>query len=95
LCRLNLRRLAYTDVMILSQFIESSGKLMAFEDTGLCGGKYWLVKQLVKDAQVAQLLPRPPDYEVFGPWDHLNTYHDWPPRFRDQPMRIVKPEYWK
>jgi ribosomal protein S18 len=94
LCRLNLRRLNYTDVLILSQFTHPDGSLMNCEDTGLCNGKYKLVRKLVAQAHLAQLLPRPPNYEIWGPWQNLKTYQEWPPRYRDQPMRQVKPEYW-
>ncbi|KAI1302421.1 28S ribosomal protein S18a, mitochondrial [Halotydeus destructor] len=95
LCRLNLKRLKYTDVLILSQFIEPDGSLMEWQHTGLCGGQYKLVRKLVQQAQLSQLLPRPADFESYGPWDNLKTYHEWPPRYRDQPMRQVQPEYWK
>jgi len=95
LCRLNLTRLSYTDVLILNQFIESNGKLMSAAESGLCFRQYGKVKHLVRQAQKCQLLPRPSDYEVFGPWDSLNTYIDVMKRKRDQPMEIIKPEYWR
>lgn len=82
-------------MLILSQFIEPNGKMMEKNATGLCNGKYRLVKKLVRQAQLSQLLPRPPDFESYGPWDNLKTYHEWPSRYRDQPMRQVHPEYWK
>ncbi|RWS15336.1 28S ribosomal protein S18a: mitochondrial-like protein [Dinothrombium tinctorium] len=95
LCRLDLKRLDYTDILILRQFINSDGTLMSLQDSGLCGRKYKLVQTLVNKAQKCRLLPRPPHYQVYGPWDNFNTYYDWPPRYRDQPMRVIRPEYWK
>ncbi|CAG2175319.1 unnamed protein product [Oppiella nova] len=94
LCRLNLRRLDYTDVLILKQFVESSGKVMPQSITGLCSRMHNRVIQLVKKAQTCQLLPRPHDYQSYGPWDQLNTYYEWPRRRRDQPMEIIEPKYW-
>jgi len=82
-------------VLILSQFIQPSGEMMQFGHTGLCDNKFRLVRKLVRQAQLSQLLPRPPNFETFGPWDNLKTYHEWPLRHRDQPMRQVQPEYWK
>jgi hypothetical protein len=87
--------LASTDVLILSQFTEPDGSLMELHHTKLCRSKYRLVKKLVEQAQQARLLPRPADFETWGPWDNLNTYVDWPPRFRDQPMKQVEPAYWQ
>ena len=63
--------------------------------TGLCARSYAKIKYLVKQAQKAKLLPRPPGYVTDGPWDDLNTYFEFPKRHRDQPMRIIKKEYWK
>ncbi|CAG2119455.1 unnamed protein product [Medioppia subpectinata] len=94
LCRLNLRRLDYTDVLILRQFIESNGKQMPQSITGLCNRMHQRVHQLVKKAQKCQLLPRPPDYQSYGPWDELNTYYEWPERRRDRPMDIIEPKFW-
>jgi len=68
---------------------------MPQKTTGLCNLMHKKVEILVKQAQRCQLLPRPSDYESFGPWDELNTYFEYPERYRDQPMRIIKPEYWK
>lgn len=95
LCRLGLKHLKYTDVLILNQFLEPGGKLMSIRDSKLCGKQYWLVNKLVKMAQMCRLLPRPNDFEVYGPWDKLNSYHDWPPRRRDQIMKQIQPYYWK
>lgn len=83
------------DVLILNQFIESNGTLMTQEVTGLCRRSYKKVEKLVEQAQSARLLPRPPDYVSYGPWDDLNKYYEYPQRKRDQPMKVVKKEYWK
>jgi hypothetical protein len=63
--------------------------------TGLCNRSYNTVRNLVLKAQRCQLMPRPADYQSYGPWDELNTYYEYPVRYRDQPMRIIKPEFWK
>lgn len=68
---------------------------MFHNDTGLCFKSYMKVKKLVKLAQTAKLLPRPPDFVVNGRWDNLNTYYEFPKRIRDQPISIIKKEYWR
>lgn len=83
------------DVLILGQFLKKDGNIMTFQESQLCGRKYFLVKQLIKKAQICKLLPRPSEWEVYGAWDELNTYHDWPPRYRDQPMKIIQKHYWQ
>ena len=95
LCKLGLKGLSYTDVLILSQFLAPDGTLMPIRDSQLCAKEYYKVKRLVELAQKCRLLPRPAGYEVFGPWDKLNTYIDWPPRRRDVAKRAVQPYYWK
>lgn len=95
LCRLNIKRLNYTDVLILSQFMDKEGKVLPRVTTKLCGRQYRIVKKSIEEAQRCKLLPRPADYEVYGPWDEHNTYHDWPPRYRDQPLKLhTRPDYW-
>ena len=94
LCRLNLRRLEYSDILILHQFVETNGRLMPREVTGLCIRSYDKVKKMVRQAHSARLLPRPPEFEVNGPWDDLNRYYQTPRRHRDVPMRIIRKEYW-
>ena len=95
LCRLGLTGLSYSDVLILNQFLTPDGSLMSLKDSKLCGSQYHKVRSLVQMAQKCKLLPRPPDFKVYGPWDRLKTYHDWPPRRRDVEMRCVQPYYWK
>lgn len=94
LCRLNLFGLHYTDIMILAQFIKRDGSIATYHESKLCTKQYLQVKRLIKQAQRCNLIKRPPDYLVPGPWHDLNTYLEID-RKRDQPMKIVKPEYWK
>lgn len=94
LCRLNLNNLDYTDVMILSQFIKKNGILVTFHESKLCSKQYRKVVDLVKKAQRCNLIERPTDYLMPGPWHDLNTYIE-PDRRRDQPMKVIKKEYWR
>uniref|UniRef100_A0A6G1S4L8 28S ribosomal protein S18a, mitochondrial n=1 Tax=Aceria tosichella TaxID=561515 RepID=A0A6G1S4L8_9ACAR len=94
LCRLNLRNLSYTDVMILSQFIKRNGSMVTYHESKLCTKQYRKVVELIKKAQRCNLIQRPPGYLVPGAWHDLNTYLE-PDRKRDQPMKVVKKEYWK
>lgn len=94
LCRLDIRNLQYTDVMILGQFLDSEGSLMTYRESRLCSKQYHLVERLIKKAQRCNLLKRPSDYFVPGPWHDLNTYLE-PDRKRDQPRKVIKPQYWK
>jgi ribosomal protein S18 len=94
LCRLNLRNLNYTDVMILSQFIKRNGSIVTYHESKLCTKQYLKVVGLIKKAQRCNLIRRPADYLVPGPWHDLNTYLE-PDRKRDQPMKVIKKEYWR
>lgn len=94
LCRLNLKNLDYTDVKILSQFIKCDGSVATFHESKLCSRQYNIVTQLIKKAQRCNLIPRPADYFVPGAWHELNTYLE-SDRRRDQPMKVIKKEYWK
>lgn len=94
LCRLNLRNLSYTDVLILEQFIGPDGKQFTRHESNLCQRKFMLVKTLIEKARRCNLIDRPSDYFVPGPWHDLNTYLERD-RKRDQPMRVVKKQYWK
>lgn len=94
LCRLNLRGLNYTDVKILSQFMNPDGSLKTYHESQICSKQYIKVKRLIKQAQRCNLIKRPADYLVPGPWHDLNTYIEVDRR-RDQPMTVVKKEYWK
>lgn len=94
LCRLNLRNLHYTDVMILSQWIKKDGSIATYEESKLCTKQYKKITKLVQKAQRCNLIKRPADYFVPGGWHDLNTYLE-PDRRRDQPMKVVRKEYWK
>ncbi|CAA3033278.1 28S ribosomal S18a, mitochondrial [Olea europaea subsp. europaea] len=94
LCRLNLRNLSYTDVMILSQYIKRNGSLVTYHESKLCSKQYKKIERLIKQAQRCNLIPRPADYLVPGTWHDLNTYLEID-RKRDQPMKVIKKEYWK
>lgn len=94
LCRLNLKNLNYTDVMILSQYIKPDGSLATFHESKLCTKQYNKVKMLINQAKRCNLIERPVDYLVPGPWHDLNTYLERD-RKRDQPMKVVKKEYWR
>ncbi|XP_076318705.1 mitochondrial ribosomal protein S18A [Tachypleus tridentatus] len=74
LCRLGLKNIRHTDVLILSQFINSDGTLLPKQITGLCGRQYRQVGIMVHHAQLAGLLPRKPHMPATEPWEHLNTY---------------------
>lgn len=93
LCSLNLRNLNYTDVLILSQFIKKDGSLATYHESKLCSKQYRKVMKLIQQAQRCNLIERPPDYLVPGPWHDLNTYIE-PDRRRDQPMKIINKAYW-
>lgn len=94
LCRLNLRNLDYTDVLILAQFIKKNGSIVTYHESKLCGKQYRKVVRLIARAQRCNLIKRPADYLVPGPWHDLNTYIE-PDRRRDQPMKVIKKEYWR
>ncbi|XP_074593985.1 mitochondrial ribosomal protein S18A [Brevipalpus obovatus] len=95
LCRLNLKRLKYTDVLILEQFLDSDGNVLNFKKSNLCGSKYTLVKKLIQQAQRCRLLPRPIGYPVYPGWDNYNTYVEFPKRYRDQPYHIIQKNFWR
>ena len=94
LCRLDLPSLDYTDVLILDQFIKKNGSIVTFHESKLCSKQYRKITKLIEQAQRCNLVKRPADYLVPGPWHDLNTYLE-PDRKRDQPMKIIKKEYWK
>lgn len=68
---------------------------MMQHETGVCNYSYNTLKRLVKQAQSAQLLPRPPEYISYGPWDNLNHYYEYPTRIRDRPKSVIKEKYWE
>lgn len=94
LCRLNLPNLNYTDVKVLSQFIKKNGKVRTYHESRLCSSQYKKITKLIEQAQRCNLIARPADYFVPGQWHDLNTYLERD-RKRDQPRKLIKPEYWK
>lgn len=94
LCRLNLVSLKYTDVMILGQFIKRDGSLVTYKESKLCKKQYSRIRKMITMAQRCNIIKRPDDYLVPGPWHDLNTYLEWD-RKRDQPMKVIKKQYWK
>lgn len=94
LCRLNLTNLRYTDVKILSQFVKKNGSVVTFHESKLCTKQYRRVMSLIKKAWRCNLMERPNDYLVPGPWHDLNTYLEYD-RKRDFPMKVIKKQYWK
>lgn len=71
-----------------------NGQVMEIKDTKLCIKQHKLVKRLISQAQRCNIMKRPSDYLIPGPWHDMNTYVERDRR-RDQPMKVVKPEYWK
>lgn len=94
LCRLNLKNLDYTDVKILSQFVKKNGSIVPYHESNVCSKQYRRVLRLIKQAWRCNLMERPQDYLVPGPWHDLNTYLE-PDRKRDTPMKVIKKQYWK
>lgn len=94
LCRLNLKNLHYTDVKILSQFVKKNGSIVTYHESNLCSKQYNKVLKLIKQAWRCNLMDRPADYLVPGPWHDLNTYLEID-RKRDYPLKVVKKQYWK
>uniref|UniRef100_V5GGQ9 Putative mitochondrial ribosomal protein s18a n=1 Tax=Ixodes ricinus TaxID=34613 RepID=V5GGQ9_IXORI len=56
LCRVGLTNLKYTDVLILSQFVDSKGNQLPASVTGLCRKQHKLVGRLVYEAQRTGLM---------------------------------------
>ena len=68
------------DVLILSQFMESTGKIMNREVTGLCKRQHVRVEKLIKMAAKAGLFPKELDQfreeKATKPGADLNCYYD-------------------
>uniref|UniRef100_T1J9K4 28S ribosomal protein S18a, mitochondrial n=1 Tax=Strigamia maritima TaxID=126957 RepID=T1J9K4_STRMM len=79
LCRLGLKNIKYTDVLIITQFIQSDGNIMTQEATQLCDSSYRQMIQLIDEANKAGLLwtqnPAPWNTELMG-WEKCNTYFE-------------------
>ncbi|XP_067131160.1 large ribosomal subunit protein mL66-like [Centruroides vittatus] len=73
LCKLGLKNIKHTDVLILSQFIASDGSVLPSKVTGLCGRQHRKICILVNQAQKAGLMPTPV-VESKEPWELNNTY---------------------
>ncbi|KAK6639485.1 hypothetical protein RUM43_007758 [Polyplax serrata] len=75
LCQLQLN-IKHTDVLILSQFVNSKGYVFKKSELGICEEQYKLIKNLIYMAQYAGLLPQPPLGRPKKPYEELNTYYD-------------------
>lgn len=73
LCKLGLKKIKHTDVLILSQFITSDGSMLPIRVTGLCGKQYFKLRVLISQAQKAGLLPSPV-VEPKETWELNNIY---------------------
>ncbi|CAK8680406.1 unnamed protein product [Clavelina lepadiformis] len=60
-------KVTYEDVLILQQFIASTGDVLSQEETGLCQHEYFKVISCVKMAQRADLLPGPENSSNVNP----------------------------
>lgn len=80
-CRFNfVHEVKHTDVLIISQFMDSNGKIMNKEVTGLCARQHVRVEKLIKMAAKAGLLPKEKDQfreeKKKVPGANLNSYYD-------------------
>ncbi|KAK2726678.1 large ribosomal subunit protein mL66-like [Artemia franciscana] len=81
LCRIGIP-VMHTDVLIISQFVNSKGGIMPRKVTGLCKRMQKRIDYLVPMAQRAGLLMNlTPDYSKKDPkrrrgWKRFNTYYD-------------------
>ncbi|KAM7289727.1 39S ribosomal protein S18a, mitochondrial [Ixodes scapularis] len=73
LCRVGLTNLKYTDVLILSQFVDSKGNLLPTSVTGLCLKQHRLVGRLVYEAQRTGLMHKD-EHVPKERWQELNNY---------------------
>lgn len=94
LCRLNLKGLDYTDIKIISQFLNPDTTLVSLKESKLCLKQYNILTKLLEKARRCNLIQRPSDYFVPGPWHDLNTYLETD-RKRDQPGKFIRKQYWK
>ncbi|XP_039198677.1 39S ribosomal protein S18a, mitochondrial [Crotalus tigris] len=94
ICRWDLKhKYDYMDVLLLSQFINSTGRMIPRNITGLCKEEHKKIKVCVQMAHRAGLLPdhKPkfPEGVVPKPKQILNRYHT---RY---PIKAVRPIYKK
>lgn len=73
LCRLGLKRLNHTDVLILSQFMDSRGNLLPRNVTGLCAKQHKIVGTLLYQAQRTGLIYNE-EHIPKERWQELNNY---------------------
>jgi len=97
LCRLDLD-LKHTDVLILSQFVDSKGKVLPKTVTKLCNRQNKRVYYMVKMAQRAGLMPDEQDKQplIFTKkvidWTRYKTYYE---EETIEGKRIQKQRYWR
>ncbi|KAH9376073.1 hypothetical protein HPB48_007263 [Haemaphysalis longicornis] len=73
LCRLGIKFINHTDVLILSQFMDSQGNMLPRNVTGLCAKQHNIVNTLLYKAQRTGLIYK----EEHAPkerWQELNNY---------------------
>jgi len=80
-CRFNfVHEVKHTDVLIISQFMDSQGKIMDREVTGLCKRQHTRVNKLIKMAAKSGLFPKEQDQfreeKEKVPGANLNCYYD-------------------
>ncbi|XP_065291119.1 large ribosomal subunit protein mL66 [Dermacentor albipictus] len=73
LCRLGLKRLNHTDVLILSQFMDGRGKQLPRHVTGLCAKQHKIVGTLLYEAQRTGLIYNE-EHTPKERWQELNNY---------------------
>lgn len=88
----------YTDVLIISQFLQPDGKVLPQKATGLCYEANSRLKELTRRARTAGLLPDhnpdvPPGCEMFLPkanykWKKNNSYFPSNPVLSHRSKRI-------
>uniref|UniRef100_A0A6M2E4F0 Putative 28s ribosomal protein s18a n=1 Tax=Amblyomma tuberculatum TaxID=48802 RepID=A0A6M2E4F0_9ACAR len=73
LCRLGLKNIKHTDVLILSQFMDSQGNMLPRDVTGLCAKQHRIVNTLLYQAQRTGLIYKE-EHIPKERWQELNNY---------------------
>uniref|UniRef100_G3MKT7 28S ribosomal protein S18a, mitochondrial n=1 Tax=Amblyomma maculatum TaxID=34609 RepID=G3MKT7_AMBMU len=73
LCRLGLKKINHTDVLILSQFMDSQGNMLPRDVTGLCFKQHRIVSALLYQAQRTGLIYKE-EHTPKERWQELNNY---------------------
>ncbi|KAK8756565.1 mitochondrial ribosomal protein S18A [Amblyomma americanum] len=73
LCRLGLKQIKHTDVLILSQFMDSQGNMLPRDVTGLCAKQHRIVSTLLYQAQRTGLIYKE-EHTPKERWQELNNY---------------------